>query len=64
MSIFLGIKGNSIAWENGCFDNIEHFRSKERKWTIAGVIVLIISIVLPIIGAVALFMFGIALFNM
>lgn len=63
LSIFLGIKGNSIAWENGCFDNIEHFRSKERKWTIAGVIVLIIGIVLPIICTVALFMFGIALFN-
>jgi len=62
-SIFLGIKGNSIAWENGCFNSIEHFRSKERKWTIAGVIVLIVSIVLPIIGSLALFMFGIALLS-
>lgn len=63
VSIFLGIKGNSIAWENGCFDNIEHFRSKERKWTIAGIIVLILCIILPIVCVLGLLTFGIALFN-
>lgn len=62
LSIYLGIKGNSIAWENGCFENIDHFRRKERGWTIAGVIVLISCIVISIILAVSTFLFGVALF--
>ena len=61
--IYLGIKGNSIAWENGCFENIEHFRRKEHGWTIAGVIVLLLFFVLPIlIGLISVFVLGMALF--
>lgn len=37
--IYLGIKGNAMAWDNGCYNNYAHFVQKERNWTIAGLIV-------------------------
>lgn len=63
LSIYLGIKGNSIAWANGCFDNLEHFKAKEHRWTIAGIIVLLVSILLPLILLFVFFVFGIAFLN-
>lgn len=39
ISIYLGVKGNAIAWENGCFDNIEHFERKEKRWLYAAIAV-------------------------
>ena len=39
LAIYLGAKGSSLAWDNGCFESIEHFKQKERNWTIAGLIV-------------------------
>lgn len=60
LNIYLGVKGNDIAWENGCFDNVSHFKTKERKWTIAALIVygfwLLSVITLYIIGWGSLFL--------
>lgn len=39
LNIYLGVKGNFMAWDNGCYDNVAHFREKERKWTLAAIIV-------------------------
>lgn len=39
LSVYLGVKGNTIGWDNGCYENIEHFRKKEKNWTIAGFVV-------------------------
>jgi len=39
LDIYLGVKGNSMAWDNGCFDNVAHFHERERKWTIAALII-------------------------
>lgn len=63
LSVYLGIKGNAIAWGNGCFEDIEHFRNKERGWTIAGVIVLVLFFILPlIISMISVFALGVAFF--
>ena len=39
LSIYLGAKGSCLAWENGCFESVEHFKTRERKWTIAGLVI-------------------------
>lgn len=52
LAIYLGAKGSSMAWENGCFESMEHFKRKERNWTIAGLIVLGIGILLVILAFV------------
>jgi hypothetical protein len=58
MNIWFGFKGNEWAWQNKHFESIEHFKSNQKKWTIAGIIVMIVSIIVwiffaMIIGAVA-----------
>jgi hypothetical protein len=37
---FLGFKGNEWAWKHKRWDNIEHFKRVQRKWSIAGFIFL------------------------
>jgi len=41
----LGVKGNEWAWRNKKWDSIEHFKSTQRSWNIAGIVVFAISIV-------------------
>jgi hypothetical protein len=42
--VFL-IKGNELAWQNKRWDSVEAFKAHQRKWAIAGLILLGISLV-------------------
>ena len=44
-AIVLGVQGNEWAWRNKKWDSIEHFKSTQRGWNIAGIVVFAISIV-------------------
>lgn len=46
MAIWFGFKGNEWAWQNKHFESIEHFKSNQKKWAIAGIIVTILSIII------------------
>lgn len=46
INIYLGINGSRIAWEAGCFNDLQHFRTKERAWRNAAFIVVGVSILL------------------
>jgi hypothetical protein len=35
-----GVKGNEWAWQNRKWESIEHFKSVQRKWAIAGVLMI------------------------
>lgn len=48
ISIYLGVKGNSLAWQNGCFDDINHFERKEKRWLYAAIAVWCIYILFVI----------------
>ncbi|MGA2670813.1 MAG: zinc-ribbon domain-containing protein [Dehalococcoidia bacterium] len=48
-AIVLGIKGNEWAWRNKKWDSIEHFKSTQRPWNIAGIVIFAISMVALII---------------
>jgi len=51
----LGAKGNEWSWQNKKWDSIEHFKSTQRPWTIAGIVVFAIGMVgIAIIPAVVL----------
>ena len=54
MCIWFGIKGNEWAWQNKRFESVEQFHDYQKKWAIAGLIVVIISIVLGIISSALL----------
>ncbi|MBW3594831.1 MAG: hypothetical protein KY391_04570 [Actinobacteria bacterium] len=54
MAIVLGVKGNEWAWQKKRWQNVEHFKRVQRKWTIAGIIVwllLIAGITIALIAA-------------
>ena len=48
-AIVLGIKGSEWAWRNKKWDSIEHFKSTQRSWNIAGIVVFAISIVAQVV---------------
>jgi hypothetical protein len=49
----LGAKGNEWAWRNKKWDSIEHFKSAQSPWNIAGIVLFAISMVaLAIVPAV------------
>ena len=54
LCIWFGIKGNEWAWQNKRFESVEHFHSNQKKWAIAGLIVVIISIILGFVSSVLL----------
>lgn len=49
MAFYLGFKGRELAWKNKRWDSLEHFNEVQRKWSIWGVIFLVI----PLIGILA-----------
>jgi len=54
LAIYLGVKGNELAWKAKHFDSVQQFKDTQKAWTIAGIVVFCISIVMiPIIGIMA-----------
>lgn len=43
-SIYLLIKGNELAWQNKQWASVEAFKSTQRKWAIAGLILIGLSV--------------------
>ena len=50
LSIWLGVKGSQMAWDNGAFQNLEHFRSSRHNWNVAALVVFCIGILFIIIS--------------
>ena len=50
IGIWLGVKGSRMAWNNGAYRNLEHFRNARHNWNIAAAIVFGISILLVLIS--------------
>lgn len=51
--IFLLFKGNDVSWKGKRWDSVEGFKDTQRKWAIAGLIILVISLVFACIAIVA-----------
>ena len=47
----LGAKGNEWAWRNKKWDSVEHYQTVQRKWAIAGLIILVGGVLLGTVGA-------------
>jgi len=58
--VVLGIKGREWAWKNKEWQSVEHFNSVQRKWSIASLIVFIISIVIGIVITVLMVVFKVS----
>jgi len=55
MVIVLCVKGNEWAWRHKKWDSIEHFKSTQRNWGIAGAVIFVVGL----IGCIAYY-FGLA----
>jgi hypothetical protein len=48
MAFVLGFKGREWAWKSGRWQSVEHFEQVQRKWNLAGWIVIAVALVLGI----------------
>lgn len=55
LTIWFSIKGNEWAWQNKKWESVEHFHKIQKRWAIAGVIVLLVNILIGILISVSLF---------
>ena len=61
-AIWLGLKGNQLAWKTGRYNDVEKYKVAEKKWTIAGIILwvslilifLLLTILINFIGVTSL----------
>lgn len=49
LAVYLGLVANRRAWNNGCYNSIEHALGSIKKWTIAGSILFALNVVLVVI---------------
>lgn len=45
-AIYLGIRGNELAWRSKRWGSVEHFRRTQRTWTRVGIAVVLVSILI------------------
>ncbi len=57
LSIYLGVKGNELAWERRPFRDVEDFRACQRVWRSCAIGFIIATVVIVVL---AIIMFGIA----
>ncbi|HEY8598869.1 MAG TPA: hypothetical protein VIL85_10595 [Thermomicrobiales bacterium] len=57
MAFALLFKGNEWAWQNKQWDSVEHFKTTQRKWAMAGLILIGISL---LFGCLSIVLGGIA----
>lgn len=50
LAIWFGIKGNEWAWQNKKFESVEAFHAYQKKWVVAGIILLAVCAILAILA--------------
>jgi hypothetical protein len=59
-AIYLLIKGNEVAWQNKQWASVEAFKSTQRKWAIAGLVLFGLGILLSCVFIVLTFVLAAA----
>ena len=49
MTIILGIKGREWAWQAKHWDSLEHFNKTQKKWAIAGVVLMVVGFIIGLL---------------
>jgi len=52
VAIWLGFKGREMAWKNKQWKSVEHFNRVQRNWSICGLVLVVIPVVLMLFVAV------------
>ena len=54
MIIYLGLKGNELAWKNRKWHSIEEFKEVQKKWNKAAFVFLAVCFLVGVIGTLLL----------
>jgi len=49
---YLLFKGNELAWKNKQWESVEAFQATQRKWAIAGLVLLVVAVALGALSSV------------
>lgn len=49
VSVWLGLKGTRVAWDNGAWASIDQMRRSRSKWNIAALVCFVLSVVLALV---------------
>ena len=52
VQFYLLFKGNELAWRAKQYDSVEAFKGTQRKWAIAGLVILVIAVVFGCLSGV------------
>lgn len=52
IGIWLGVKGSRMAWDNGAYRNLEHFRRVRHGWNVAAAITFGVSVFIVIVSLI------------
>lgn len=55
LAFYLLFQGNELAWKNKQYRSIEEFQEEQKKWTLSGLVCVLLPAVLAIIGIAILF---------
>jgi hypothetical protein len=58
MFVFMGIRGNSLGWQNRVFSSVAHFRNVQRVWATWVLWLFIVSLLLGVVPWVLLIVFA------
>jgi len=58
IAIYLGLKGNELAWQTGRFASLDAMKQTEQKWTKWAIILFVAVMVLVVLGVVAALVLG------
>lgn len=45
-ALWLGLKGNKLAWKTGRYNDVEKFKATEKKWAIVGLILFLVGLLM------------------
>lgn len=54
MSIYLGIKGRELAWQNKRWDDLDHFNRVQRKWSVWALVLVLGVAGIGILAAISI----------
>ncbi len=56
LAFYLGIKGNEMAWQSKQYKSIEEFKEEQKKWTLTGLICILVPMLIGIVTTIAFIM--------
>ena len=51
VQFYLLFEGNELAWKSKQWESVEAFKATQRKWVIAGPVIIVVAVVIGVLGS-------------